>query len=171
MEKERLQKIYRKADGNCHICHGKLNFSNYAALGANSGWEVEHSIPQSKGGSDNLKNLFSAHITCNRGKGTLNTKTARSHYGNTRAPYSKAKKQKIISNNNAGGALIGGSIGLAVGGPVGGLMGSGVQPINVKRRTGMIPPSKSDRICPFPWDSAAFNTFSGGFIRQYSSTP
>jgi 5-methylcytosine-specific restriction endonuclease McrA len=124
MDKERLQKIYRKTDGNCHICHGKLNFSNYAALGANSGWEVEHSKPKSKGGSDNLNNLFAAHITCNRGKGTLHTKTARSHYGNTRAPYSKSKKQKIKNNNTTGGALIGGSIGLAVGGSVGGLIGS-----------------------------------------------
>lgn len=124
MDKERLQKIYSKTDGNCDICHGKRNFSSYAAHGANSDWEVEHSKPKSKGGCDNLNNLFAAHITCKRGKGTPHTKTAWSHYGNTLKPYLKSNKQKIKSNNSASDATIGGSIGFAGGGPVGGLIGS-----------------------------------------------
>jgi 5-methylcytosine-specific restriction endonuclease McrA len=124
MEKERLQKIYRKTDGSCHICHSKLSFSNYGVLGAKGAWEVEHSVPKSKGGSDNLNNLFAAHISCNRAKGTQHTRTARAQYGITRAPYSKAKKQSIKSSNTTGGTLIGGGIGLAFGGPVGGLIGS-----------------------------------------------
>ena len=95
METERLQKIFKKTDGNCHICHSKLSFSNYGSHGAKGAWEVERSKPKSKGGSDNLNNLFAAHISCNREKGTLHTKTARSQYGYTRAPYSKKKKQTI----------------------------------------------------------------------------
>ena len=71
-----------------------------------------------------MNNLFPAHISCNRKKGIMYTKTARSRHGKTRAPYSKAKKQNIRSNNTAGGALIGGGIGLTIGGPVGGIIGS-----------------------------------------------
>ncbi len=125
MERERLQKIYRKTDGNCHICHGKLSFSNYSSPGSRGAWEVEHSVPKSKGGSDNLNNLFAAHISCNREKGTLNTKTARSYYGNSRAPYSKSKKKIIRSKNTAAGAIIGGLIGSFLG-PEGTILGAGI---------------------------------------------
>lgn len=121
---ERVQKIYKKTDGNCHICHGKLNFYNYGIHGSKGAWEIEHSVPKSFGGSDHLNNLFPAHITCNREKGIQSTRTVRSAYGNTRAPYSKKKKQKIKNDQTAGGALIGGGIGLVLGGPVGSVIGS-----------------------------------------------
>ncbi len=125
MERERLQKIFRKTDGNCHICHKGLNFLNYGVLGASSGWEVEHSKAKSNGGSDRLHNLFPAHITCNREKGTLHTRTARSKHGHTRAPYSKSKKQRIRNNNTAAGTVIGGLVGSLLG-PVGAFVGAGI---------------------------------------------
>ncbi len=124
MEKQRLQKIYRKTDGNCHICHKKLSFSNYGVHGAKGSWQIEHSVARANGGSDHFNNLFPACISCNLEKGTKHSKTARSQYGKSRAPYSKNKKQKIKSNNTTGGALIGGGIGLSIGGPIGGLIGS-----------------------------------------------
>ncbi len=124
MEKERLQKIYRKTDGYCHICHKKLSFTNYGVQGARGSWHIEHSIAKANGGSDHMNNLYPACISCNIDKGTSHTKTARAQHGNSRAPYSKSKKQQIKSNNTTGGALIGGGIGLAIGGPVGGLIGS-----------------------------------------------
>jgi 5-methylcytosine-specific restriction endonuclease McrA len=123
MEKNRLQKIYQKTDGYCHICHKKLSFSNYGVNGAKGCWHVEHSIPLAKGGSDHLNNLFPACIACNIEKGTKPTKTERSKYGNTRAPFSKKKKDKIRYSNTVSGAFVGGGIGLAAGGPVGGLIG------------------------------------------------
>jgi len=124
MEKERLQKSYHMTDGYCHICHKKLSLSNYGVHGAKGSWHIEHSVAKANGGSDHMNNLFPACISCNIVKGTSQTKTARSQYGKSRAPYSKSKKQKIKSNNTTGGALIGGGIGLAVGGPVSGLIGS-----------------------------------------------
>lgn len=124
MNKELLQKIFTKTDGNCHICHKKLSFKNYAKNGAAGAWEVEHSKPKAKGGTNNINNLFPAHIKCNRKKGILNSKTVRAHHGISRAPYSKLKKDKIKSDNTAGGAIIGGGIGLVIGGPIGGIVGS-----------------------------------------------
>ncbi|HWY37116.1 MAG TPA: HNH endonuclease signature motif containing protein [Bacteroidia bacterium] len=123
MDKDlRLNKIYDKTDGHCHICHKKLSFSKYGATG---GWEIEHSVARANGGTDHLNNLFAAHISCNREKGTYHTRTARGWNGNTRAPYSKAKKQKIKNSNTATGAVVGGLVGLLLG-PVGAAVGAAI---------------------------------------------
>ncbi len=122
-ENEKLNQIYAKTDGYCHICHKKLALSNYGVNGAKGSWHVEHSKPKAKGGTDHMNNLYAACISCNIEKGTSHTKTARAKNGNTRAPYSKEKKQKIKTNNTVGGATIGSGIGWAIGGPVGGLVG------------------------------------------------
>jgi hypothetical protein len=45
-----LNQIYDRTTGRCHICHKKLAFRNYGAVGVRAAWEVEHSIPQAKGG-------------------------------------------------------------------------------------------------------------------------
>lgn len=124
MDKERLQRIYRKTDGYCHICHCKLSFSNYAAYGSKGAWHIEHSIAKANGGSDHLNNLFAACIGCNLDKGIKHSRTARSQYGNSRAPYSKSKKLEIKTNNTSSGAIIGGALGLAIGGPVGSIFGT-----------------------------------------------
>ncbi len=130
----RLNKIFSKTDGYCHICHKALNFSSYGVGGAN-GWEIEHSVAKANGGTDHLNNLFPAHASCNKEKGTFHTRTARGWKGNTRAPYPKAKKQQIKSNNTATGAFIGGLVGLflgpvgaAVGAAIGGAIGSNNSP-------------------------------------------
>ena len=67
--KEKLHEIYDRTTGYCHICHKKLAFKNYSSVGSRGAWEVEHSKPRAKGGSDNLKNLYPACIFCNRSKG------------------------------------------------------------------------------------------------------
>lgn len=125
MERERLQKIYLKTDGYCHICHRKLSFSNYGVHCAKGAWHVEHSKAKANGGSNHMNNLFAACIPCNIDKGTRHTKTARAHHGNTRAPYSKAKKQKIKNGYTAAGGVIGGLIG-SVFGPIGTMVGAGI---------------------------------------------
>ncbi|MCU0435377.1 MAG: HNH endonuclease [Bacteroidia bacterium] len=119
---ERLEQIFDKTDGHCHLCHGKISFTQYGK-NSSSGWEVEHSVPKSKGGTDNLKNLFPAHITCNRSKKDKSTKTVRSEYRHTRAPYSREVKQSIKRNNSTAGAIVGGSVG-AIFDPVGILFGA-----------------------------------------------
>jgi hypothetical protein len=134
METERLKQIFNKTNGRCHICHNNLSFSGYGNT-----WEVEHSIPRAKGGTDHLNNLFAAHLSCNRTKGTKHTRTARAEYGNTRAPHSKNKIGELQTQHSVIGAVFGGVIGLIltpvlgpemifVGIAAGGAIGAGTAP-------------------------------------------
>ncbi len=85
---EELNYIYDRISGYCHICRKKLAFKNYGLFGARSAWEVEHSNPKSRGGTNHLNNLYAACIPCNRSKNNLSTRTARAAYGNRKAPLS-----------------------------------------------------------------------------------
>ena len=121
---ERLNDIFDKTDGHCHICHEKLSFGSYGNVAARRGWEVEHSVPRANGGTDHLNNLFPAHVSCNRRKRHGSTRSARALHGFTRAPYSKAKKDIIQDKNTLGGCTLGGFVGGAVGGPIGFVIGT-----------------------------------------------
>lgn len=90
----KLDAIYGRADGQCHICRKRLARKNYGKLGARGAWEVEHSKPRSKGGSDHGNNLYAACIFCNRSKGNATTRSARLKNGNKAAPYSAKRKRK-----------------------------------------------------------------------------
>ncbi|QQE10027.1 HNH endonuclease [Planctomycetota bacterium] len=63
---EQLQKIWERTNGKCHLCGAWHTFDTYAQ---DDGWEVDHSKPQAKGGSDHMNNLYVACIPCNRSKG------------------------------------------------------------------------------------------------------
>lgn len=65
---ERLSDIFDKTDGHCRHCGKQLSFSNFGKRYARGGWEVDHSVPISKGGSDNLRNLWSTCWICNLDK-------------------------------------------------------------------------------------------------------
>ena len=67
---EELSDIYDKNEGYCEYCDKKLAFTNYGRLGERGAWEVDHSVPKSRGGSNYLRNLVPACIDCNRQKGT-----------------------------------------------------------------------------------------------------
>jgi hypothetical protein len=133
--KERLEAIFDRSDGHCHICGIKLCFSNYGQLGRRGAWEVEHSKPQCNGGSDRLCNLYAAHISC-REKGKLTTRTVRGRNGRTKAPLSKTKKEQIRSKNRWGwgtagalsGAAVAGPAGFVVGGLIGAIFGDEIEP-------------------------------------------
>lgn len=130
---ERREQIFGRTDGQCHICWKRLAFSTYGQIG---GWEVEHSIPASSGGSDRLSNLYPSHIVCNRQKGAKTTRTARSWHGRSRAPLSRKRKEEIRESNRwgwgAAGALTGGAlagpVGLFLGAVIGALAGDGLNP-------------------------------------------
>lgn len=108
---ERLRQIFEKTDGRCHICRKQLAFSNYYVLGARGNWEVEHSNPRAKGGSDHLNNLYPACMSCNREKKDGTTAKARGINGFKKAPLSALKKQEVRGGN----AAIGGALGLIAG--------------------------------------------------------
>jgi hypothetical protein len=40
MDDQKLNAIYDKTGGRCHICHDKLAFSNYGLFGARGAWEI-----------------------------------------------------------------------------------------------------------------------------------
>lgn len=122
-DKGTLKRIYDRTSGYCHVCGKKMSLTNYARPGRKGAWEIEHSVPRAKGGTDHPNNLFGAHIICNREKSDCTTKTARSWHGRTRAPLSRERKKRARASNTVGGAVIGGLIGL-VGGPAGVLFGS-----------------------------------------------
>ena len=74
---ETLRKIYNKTDGYCYHCGTKLNWANYGYQNGKGSWEVDHSKPVSKGGSDHLNNLVPSCVSCNRTKGDLSSRQYR----------------------------------------------------------------------------------------------
>lgn len=121
---EELNRIYERTSGYCHICHKKLAFKNYGKVGARASWEVEHSNPQAKGGSNHLNNLYPACISCNRSKGASSTASARAKNGKTRAPLSLEKRKNAKAGNALAGGTLGAMVGGAMAGPVGALLGA-----------------------------------------------
>ena len=114
-----------RSSGYCHICHKKLAFNNYGAHGARAAWEVEHSKPHARGGKDRLNNLYGACISCNRGKGSGSTRTARTKHGKARAPLSASKRKQAKTENTILGGIIGGVVGIDFG-PAGVAIGAAV---------------------------------------------
>ncbi|MBI5450137.1 MAG: HNH endonuclease [Gammaproteobacteria bacterium] len=119
---EQLSGIYRRTSGYCHICYKKLAFKNYASYGSKGAWEVEHSNPQAKGGTNRLNNLYPACISCNRSKGATSTYSARAVNGKVCAPLTPTKRKE----EKVGSAVVGGAAGAVIGiifGPPGILLG------------------------------------------------
>ncbi|MEI8043966.1 MAG: hypothetical protein WCL11_21325 [Verrucomicrobiota bacterium] len=106
-ELEQLTRIFNRTSGYCHICHKKLCRCNYGQLGKRGAWEVEHSVPQCKGGSHHGNNLYAACIKCNRDKGKLTTRTVRGWNGLTKAPMSVKRREAARAENTFLG-LVGG---------------------------------------------------------------
>lgn len=77
---DELSEIYDKSDGYCRYCGKKLAFTNYGRLGERGAWEVDHSVPRSRGGTDYLRNLVPACVDCNRDKGPRTGKSYRASW-------------------------------------------------------------------------------------------
>lgn len=71
---EELNEIYDKNNGYCWHCGKKLAFKNYGIVGAKGAWEIDHSVPVSRGGTDYFRNLVPSCISCNRSKRELKTR-------------------------------------------------------------------------------------------------
>lgn len=113
--REELHRIYDRTTGKCHICHKKLALKNYGKKGTRGAWEVEHSKPRADGGSDYLRNLYAACISCNRSKGTKSNRSVRAKHGVTRAPLSRERRKEAKRAGAIGSGLIGAAIGSLLG--------------------------------------------------------
>ena len=130
-DKAKLKKIFAKTDGHCHLTGKKIAFANYGNLDGHGAWEIDHSVPVSKGGTDHMNNLYPAAISANRSKGNAASQAVRTQNGLTGVPLSKEQAAKIAERNAwkglFGGALIGlpfGPVGVGVMALVGALIGS-----------------------------------------------
>lgn len=117
----RRRQIYDRSSGYCHLCTKKLSFKNYAQEGEWGAWQVDHSVPRSRGGSDHLSNLYPACIDCNRDKSDGSTRGARARNGVSRAPLSRSQAEGVRQQNTVLGALLGVPVFL-VAGPVAGIV-------------------------------------------------
>jgi hypothetical protein len=130
-------KAFERTSGHCHICGEPMAFRNYAAVGRRGAWEIEHSKPRARGGTDHGNNLYAAHIPCNRAKQARSTKSARAAWGRTAAPLSDARREKIRDKNTLRGILVGTATAAALGlaapavalaAITGGLYGESIEP-------------------------------------------
>lgn len=71
-------------------------------MGERGAWEVDHSVPKSRGGTDYLRNLVPACIDCNRLKGTRLGNSVRASVGTSRGGQSRIDWGEIV----VGGVLI-----------------------------------------------------------------
>lgn len=120
---EQLDAIFQRTTGYCHLCHKQLCRGNYGKHGRRGAWQIEHSVPQSKGGSDHLNNLFAACIPCNLLKSNRTTRTARRWAGKTRAPLSPERRATEKVKNGVAYAAVGAGIGAVLAGPPGAWLG------------------------------------------------
>ena len=107
---EQLNNIYDRTTGYCHICHKKVAFKNYGKFGERGAWEVEHSNPQAKDGTNRLTNLYPACISCNRSKQASSTRSVRAANGKSHAPLSATKRKHAKLGNAVAGSIIGATV-------------------------------------------------------------
>lgn len=123
-DNETRRTVFQKSNGRCHLCLRSLAFSNYGNHGARGAWEIDHSRPRSRGGTDHLNNLYAAHTTCNRAKQARSSASVRMGNGYTRPPLSAAAMEKLKSEDAWVGALTIGLFGARFFGPAGLLIGA-----------------------------------------------
>ena len=131
---EELNFIYDRTSGRCHLCAKKLAFKNYGAIGTPAAWEVDHSNPRARGGTNRRSNLLPACISCNRSKRDRSTRSERAANGRSRKPMSKAEIERARRRQAGVGAAVGALgffvnplIGVAATG-VGALLGAALDP-------------------------------------------
>src|SRR5690606_3199367 len=98
---------------------------NYGIVGLRGAWEIDHSIPISKSGSNHLNNLYPACIPCNRKKGNSSNAIARTPQELGLAPMSKSAKDSKRTKRILTGLAVGAGCGSALG-PFGIIVGAGV---------------------------------------------
>lgn len=89
-----IEAIAKKTNSRCHLCHEKIDPRDYGStswLGGDA-VNVDHLLPQSFGGGDELGNLMLAHARCNSIRGTRDEEVVRMQLAGTRrAPRSSGQ--------------------------------------------------------------------------------
>lgn len=62
IETPKRSTVWSRTGGQCHLCLAPVEFE--------SDWHVEHVIPLSRGGVEDIKNLAPSHAKCNLSKGS-----------------------------------------------------------------------------------------------------
>jgi hypothetical protein len=119
-----LNDIYDKTAGRCHLCGKKLAFTNYGRHGQRAAWEVDHSRPRARGGTDMFRNLLPACTGCNRSKQAGANRKIRIGFGLDRAPLSYDQRAAQRSRNIVAGAAVGAALAGPWGAVIGALLGS-----------------------------------------------
>lgn len=70
-DEKKLKIIYNKNSGRCEYDKVNLEFENHGKSCVNGAWEVDHSRPVSRGGTDHMDNLVPACYLCNREKANM----------------------------------------------------------------------------------------------------
>ena len=112
---EKLSWIYDRTSGRCHICGKKLSFKNYGRYGEKAAWQVEHSRPRARGGTDHGNNLYAACIGCNLEKSTVSTRTARGWHGRRKAPLSRQRRMEAKRSAALAWGILGATAGALFG--------------------------------------------------------
>lgn len=105
-----IEVIADRTRGLCHICHQEVDLSTYGRTrlyGAEAA-TVDHLVPQSHGGDDDLDNLMIAHHGCNASRGTRDPEEARLARAGTPHPPRSADGQALAV---LGGSALGGTVG------------------------------------------------------------
>ncbi len=102
-DEDDLTYIFGKTGGECRYCGKQLARNNYGRVGQRGAWEVDHSIPISRGGTDHLNNLWPACVSCNTEKGTLTGSEFSRYLNGTRSNHSSPNLAEVI-----GGLVIAG---------------------------------------------------------------
>lgn len=121
---EKRRGVFAKSRALCHLCGESMAFVNYGNHGARRAWEIDHSIPRARGGSDHLNNLYAAHTRCNRSKQARSSASVRRQNGLSRAPMSAAAMEDLKAGDALTGAVSLGLLGARFFGPPGLLIGA-----------------------------------------------
>ncbi len=116
--------VFEKSNRLCHLCGELMAYVNYGNHGTRGAWEIDHSVPRAKGGTDHLNNLYAAHTSCNRSKQARSSASIRRQNGLSRPPISAAAMQELKAGDALTGAVSLGLLGARFFGPPGLLIGA-----------------------------------------------
>ena len=79
--KETRNKVFDKNNGHCALCGKQLVRENYGVKVGRGKWQIDHSKPESKGGTDHMNNLLPMCTKCNNSKADMTLAQAKRKFG------------------------------------------------------------------------------------------